>query len=84
MPSPPPMIFLPWFPISFHVVATQTAGAASKSVRVRVAVRVRPFLPHEHNRETIIHELGADYVLLDNYRYDGENLRYAYAGCCGG
>eukprot|EP00042_Codosiga_hollandica_P031021 m.184629 g.184629 ORF g.184629 m.184629 type:complete len:747 (+) comp53526_c0_seq1:96-2336(+) len=67
-------------------LATSLAAAgskAAKSVRVRVCVRVRPFLPAETGQLSIIQAIHPDHLLLDNYRYDQENLKYTFDACYG-
>lgn len=64
----------------------QRVGPASskpKDVRVRVAVRVRPFLSHEIARgdENIIQSQDETSLELWNYRYESESLRYTFDAC---
>ena len=61
-----------------RVGAVGAGPAKPKEVRVKVAVRVRPFLPHETARgdENIIQSMEGDALELWNYRYESEALRY--------
>lgn len=61
----------------------RVASSKPKDVRVRVAVRVRPFLKHEISRgdENIIQSQDPTSLELWNYRYECEALRYTFDAC---
>ncbi len=59
-----------------HGLKVAASAPVAKSVPVRVAVRVRPFLKHETGMQSCIHDIADSHILLENYRFEGETLKY--------